>query len=407
MIDRPNQQVDVLDSSSPDSPTLHRLVGGKLLRCGYTTGTCAAAAAKAATTMLITQTPLTEIRHSTPDGTTWLFELHKVVLEKDRVTCAVKKDAGDDPDATDGALIFATVTRQSSGITIDGGFGIGRVTKAGLDQPIGNAAINSVPRRMIDQAVREAAEETDEAGGWQVIISCPTGEQIARKTFNPRLGVIGGISILGTSGIVEPMSNAALVETMAREISILANQGVRNLLIVIGNYGESFVRDSFGLISDEKSAVETQLHGVVKSSNFVGDAISQAVENGFERVLVVGHIGKLVKAGIGMLNTHSSVGDGRMETLVSCALEAGAELAVLSEVLVCASTDAALVVLDQVGLKNPTMDVLARRIQRTLDRHVPETIQVEWVCFMREDGIFTEVARSDGASTLIERWRPN
>ena len=407
MPDRLNAWVDPAVVSNPSSPTPHRLVGGKMLRCGYTTGTCAAVAAKAAALMLIDQTPITEIRHTTPDGTAWLLPIYEVSLHPDHVTCAVRKDAGDDPDATDGALIFATVSRQTAGITIDGGEGIGRVTKAGLDQPVGNAAINSVPRKMIENAVREVAEETDTPGGWQAIISCPTGEQIAKKTFNPRLGVIGGISILGTSGIVEPMSNAALVETMAREISILANQGVQDLLIVIGNYGESFVRDSLGLIKDEENILESRSPGVVKSSNFIGDAISQAVENGFNQVLVVGHIGKMVKAGIGMLNTHSSVGDGRLETLVSCALEAGADLPVLHEVLDCASTDAAMVVLDRARLKTPTMDVLSRRIQRTFERHVPETIQVEWVCFMREDGLFTEVARSDGATSLIERWRLN
>jgi len=366
-----------------------------LLRCGYTTGTCAAAAAKAAATMLLTGQPIATVSFQTPDGTTWQLGVVNPVLSADTASCAVEKDGGDDPDATDGALIYATVTRQPSGITIDGGEGIGRVTKAGLDQPVGAAAINSVPRRMIAQAIREVDD-----GGWRAVISCPTGERIAAKTFNEKLGIIGGISILGTTGIVEPMSNAALIETTAREIAILAAEGKRDLVVVLGNYGETFVRATLGLASDAP-----QGPGLVKSSNFIGDALSAATQQGFERVLVVGHVGKLVKLGIGMLNTHSSVGDGRLETLVACALEAGADADVLRQVLGCVSTDAALMLLLHYGLLQPTIDVLARRMQATFDRFVPDGITVEWLCFMRTGGLFSEIARSTSASELIERWR--
>ena len=395
--------MDSLHTQSPQGfSTLKRLVSGRILRCGYTTGTCAAAAAKAATTMLINQCVVDSVHIETPDGTAWQLEVVEPFFDEDQACCAIVKDAGDDPDATDGALIYATVSRQPTGISIDGGEGIGRVTKAGLDQGVGEAAINSVPRRMIEEAVREIAGLGD-ALGFKVVISCPTGKEIAAKTFNPRLGVIGGISILGTTGIVEPMSNSALVETLAREVSILAATGVRELLVVLGNYGESFVRGTLGLNVDGE--VPQRRFGVVKSSNFIGDAINASVEHGFESVLIVGHVGKLVKVGIGMLNTHSSMGDGRMETLVACALEAGATAELLRQVLDCTSTDAALSLLADNDLMSDTVDVLARRIQATFDRQVPDSVTIEWVCFMRMLGSFTALAQSTGASKLIERWR--
>jgi cobalt-precorrin-5B (C1)-methyltransferase len=392
---------DPLAHPSPyGRPLPRRLVSGKLLRCGYTTGTCATAAAQAAATMLLTGGPVGSVRLETPDGTTWELEVVDPVIEAAEASCAVRKDAGDDPDATDGALIYANVTRQPWGVSIDGGPGVGRVTKAGLDQPVGAAAINSVPRRMIEQAVSAVADEAGDPTGWHVVISCPVGERIAAKTFNPRLGVVGGISILGTTGIVEPMSHAALVETMAREIAVLAADGATDLLVVIGNYGAAFARDTLGLVEGDASRL-----GVVKSSNFIGDAISQAAQHGIERVLVVGHVGKLAKVGIGMLNTHSSVGDGRMETLVASALEAGADAGQLRRMLDCASTDAALAVLVETGLMDATMRVLSRRVQSTFDRHVPEGVDVEWLCFMRWWGAFCDIARSSGATTLIKRWQ--
>jgi cobalt-precorrin-5B (C1)-methyltransferase len=370
--------------------------------------------------MLAGGTPGNHVRFDTPDGSTWCLAIADARIDSGQAACAVRKDSGDDPDATDGALIWATVTRQESGVTIDGGAGIGRVTEVGLDQPVGAAAINSVPRQMIEQAVRRAALAAGAEGGWHVVISCPTGERIAAQTFNPRLGIVGGISILGTTGIVEPMSNAALVDTMARQIAMVAARGVRDLLVVIGNYGESFARDNLGLTSEDalmggqgaltgspgaKTGAGPGRYGVVKSSNFIGDALNQAVEHGFERILLVGHIGKLAKAGIGLLNTHSSVGDGRLETLAACALEAGATGAQARRVLDCVSTDAALAALTRDGLLDPAMAALTRRIQATFERHVPPGVDVEWVCFRRANGTLTPVACSGRATALVDRWR--
>ena len=383
-----------------------RLVGDKWLRCGYTTGTCAAAAAKAATTMLLTGRPLADVRLTTPGGVALTLDVLDAAFDGRQARCAVRKDGGDDPDATDGALIYATVERAAGeAIIIDGGPGIGRVTRPGLDQPVGAAAINSVPRRMIEEAVREA-DPGPGPGGWRVTITCPAGEAIAAKTFNPRLGITGGISILGTTGIVEPMSNAALIETTAREISVLAADGVKDLLVVVGNYGAAFARDNLGLTAAEGLCQPgaQPAYGLVMSSNFIGDAVASAAANDFANVLVIGHLGKLVKLGIGMLNTHSSQGDGRIETLIACALEAGAGLDCLRQLLGCVSTDAAVTVLRAAGLLAGTMAVLGRRIQATFDRHTPAGLRLEWICFTRLDGAFSLVAQSAAPFELVRKW---
>ena len=186
---------------------------GKKLRLGYTTGSCAAAAAKAAAWMLLSGSKKESIRLLTPKGMELTLAVEDICLSPDCVRCAIRKDSGDDPDITRDTLIYAEVRKtETVGIVIDGGQGVGRVTKPGLDQPVGAAAINSVPRLMIREAVEEVCGLFGYTGGMYVVISAPDGETLAKKTFNPRLGIEGGISILGTTGIVEPMSEQALVE---------------------------------------------------------------------------------------------------------------------------------------------------------------------------------------------------
>ena len=189
--------------------------GGKRLRCGYTTGTCAALAAAAATQLLLTKEPPKTMGLMTPKGIFVEVEISQSSLEGGKATCGVVKDAGDDVDATQGLLICAQVeSSEAPGITIDGGLGVGRVTKPGLDQPVGAAAINHVPRQMIASAVEKVQKTFGDSRGLAVTIFVPEGEKIAQKTFNPYMGIVGGISILGTSGIVEPMSIQALIDTL-------------------------------------------------------------------------------------------------------------------------------------------------------------------------------------------------
>ncbi len=232
--------------------------GGKKLRLGYTTGSCAAAAAKAAAYMLLTGRRMERVTLATPKGIRLELEVKEISMGPDAVSCAIEKDSGDDPDVTRGTLVFAEVSRhEAPGVAIDGGVGVGRVTKPGLDQPVGAAAINSVPRRMILEAVEEVRALTDSREGLKVVISVPAGEALAKRTFNPRLGIAGGISILGTTGIVEPMSEQALVDTIRVELRQRRESGAEYVLLTPGNYGSDFIRDGLGI---DPAGADLQFH---------------------------------------------------------------------------------------------------------------------------------------------------
>lgn len=276
------------------------------MRYGFTTGSCAAAASKAAAYMLLTGKRKNEITIETPKGISYTAQLVDINRNENEVSCAVKKDGGDDPDITTGAYIYAKVSyRESSGqkIEIDGGTGVGRVTKPGLDQPVGNAAINHVPRQMIEKEVMQVCRLVDYQGSLRIEISVPDGEKLAGQTFNPRLGIAGGISILGTSGIVEPMSNQAIIDTIRIELNQRRIQGFDYVAVSPGNYGLDFMKKTYGYDLDRS----------VKCSNFIGDTIDMAVELGFQKLLLTGHIGKLIKVAGGIMNTHSKEADCRME----------------------------------------------------------------------------------------------
>lgn len=239
-------------------------------------------------------------------------------LEGGAACCCVTKDGGDDVDATHGLPICARVEAiAGEGILLQGGSGVGRVTRPGLDQPVGEWAINHIPRQMIREAVDAVRRELDEPGGLCVTIFVPGGEEAARKTFNPHLGIEGGISILGTSGIVEPMSVKAIVETTALELRQAAASGARRMVLTPGNYGMEFLaRGGVALPAGVP---------VVRCSNFIGEALDGAGAEGFSSVLLVGHIGKLVKLAGGIMNTHSRWADGRAELFCAHAALCGAD----------------------------------------------------------------------------------
>ena len=295
------------------------------MRYGFTTGSCAAAASKAAAYMLLTGKRKTEITIETPKGIPYTAQLINIVRSEKEVSCAVEKDGGDDPDITTGALIYAKVSygvlaleekQGSPQIVIDGGIGVGRVTKSGLDQPVGNAAINHVPREMIEKEVLQVCSLMDYKGSLMVEIFVPEGEYLAEHTFNPRLGIVGGISILGTSGIVEPMSNQAILDTIKVELNQRMAQGYDYVAVSPGNYGLDFMKKTYGYDLDKS----------VKCSNFIGDTIDMAIELGFQKMLLTGHIGKLIKVSGGIMNTHSKEGDCRMELIVASAVKCGVEV---------------------------------------------------------------------------------
>ena len=364
---------------------------GKRLRLGYTTGSCAAAAAKAAAYMLLTGRRMERAALTTPRGVRLELPVREIRMEPGAVSCAVEKDSGDDPDVTRGTLVFAAVSRtEGTGVTIDGGAGVGRVTRPGLDQPVGAAAINSVPRRMIREGVEEIQALTDDRGGLSVVISVPEGEALAKKTFNPRLGIVGGISILGTTGIVEPMSERALVETIRVELRQRRAAGADYALLTPGNYGSDFIREGLGL--DPALAVQC--------SNFLGDALDLCRELGFRGALLAGHIGKLVKVGGGMLNTHSRYGDCRMEILAAHAAASGLPPEGTAQVLACVSCDEALRILREAGVDRPALARLTERIAFHLAARAGESLEVGAILFSK---VWGELSRTGNAAQLLQQ----
>ena len=364
---------------------------GKKLRFGYTTGSCAAAAAKAAAWMLLTGQKKEEISLITPKGVALTLPVLDITTEQNRVSCAIRKDSGDDPDVTNGTLIYAEVTaKEEPGIAIDGGFGVGRVTKPGLDQSVGSAAINSVPRQMIRENLEEVLTISDQKCGLNVVISVPEGEVLAKKTFNPRLGIVGGISILGTTGIVEPMSEKALVDTIRVELNQRRASGSDYVLLTPGNYGCDFIRA--GLALNAEQAVQT--------SNFIGQSLDICRELGFKGALLVGHIGKLVKIAGGMMNTHSQYGDCRMEILAAHAGSAGLSPEKIGEILQCVACDDALRILKDAGCFEKTMTGLTEKVLFHLRHRAGEDMEIGTILFSKEYGL---LAQSDNAMELIEK----
>ena len=362
--------------------------GGQALRRGWTTGTCAAAAAGAAAELLLTGRAPAVLRLDTPAGIAFDLPVEQPHRDGDAAVCTVRKDAGDDPDITDGVRITAAVRRAADGVTIDGGEGVGRVTRPGLDQPVGSAAINSVPRTMI----REALEPFCAPGrGFLAVISVPGGDKIARSTFNPRLGITGGISILGTSGIVRPMSEAALVESVRLEIRAVRASGADSLLLTPGNYGSGFARDTLRLSSRAQALC----------SNYIGEAIDCAAAEGFASVLLVGHLGKLIKVAGGAMNTHSRVCDGRRETFCAHAALCGAGPEVIRELFAAPTSDAAADILRRCGLLGGVMASITGALEENLRRRAGG-MRIEAVFFTNRLGVLGETA---GARELMDIHR--
>ena len=358
-------------------------VNNKKLRRGHTTGTCAAAATKAATEALLSGKPVDTVTIHTPKGITLDLPVEDMCITDSYVSCAVRKDGGDDIDATHGTLVYSKVSKTESGINIDGGVGVGRVTRKGLDQPVGNAAINRVPRSMIKEAVEDVRFNSDYQGGFDIEISVPEGMEIAKKTFNPRLGIEGGISILGTSGIVEPMSETALVNTIKVEMN-MRSQGNKVLLVVPGNYGKEFSQ-SFPGIDPEKA---------VKCSNFVGEMLDYAVEIDRDIVLV-SNLGKLVKVAGGIMNTHSRNADSRMEILAANAAMAGASIPIVQRIMGCISTDDALDVINEENLIDDVSKLLIDKVEFYMNHRTGGKIRTAAVMFSSVYGLLAKTSLAD------------
>lgn len=364
------------------------------MRNGFTTGSCAAAASKAAVYMLLTGQEKKSITIDTPKGISYNAEILDIKLSEKEVSCAVKKDSGDDPDVTNGAMIYSTVSfaegEGEQSVIIEGGKGVGKVTKPGLDRPVGDAAINTVPRQMIEKEVLDVLNLLDIKENIKVVISVPEGEEIAKKTFNPKLGIEGGISIIGTSGIVEPMSTQAILDTIKIELKQRKELGFDYVAISPGNYGLDFMRDTYGYDLDRS----------VKCSNFIGQTVDMAVELGFKDVLFVGHIGKLIKVAGGIMNTHSKEADCRMEIICALGLKHDVPEDILKKILDCVTTEEAGKLLKECGKCDEVFEDAAKKVCENLDKRAQGKIKSECVLFSKELG---ELAKSKGAADFIER----
>lgn len=360
----------------------------KRLKCGYTTGSCAAMAAKAACIMLLTGKQVEQVDIPTPKGIDVWADVIDIEILHDKVTCAIVKDGGDDIDATHGLKIFAFVRKSENGITIDGGAGVGRVTKKGLNQPVGNAAINSVPRKMIEEEVLKVCQSVGYTKGIEVIISVPFGEEVAEKTFNPRLGVVGGISIIGSSGIVEPQSLKAISDTIYVEMKVLRENGIKEMIATPGNYGEAFIRE----MKNIKDVNE------VKCSNFIGDTLDYALELGFKKLLFIGHIGKFVKLAGGIMNTHSSFADCRMEILAAHGALFGANA---KEILECITTDEVIEVLEKENIREKVMQSIIKKAEYHVSQRVHNEVETGVMMFSNEYGL---LAVGENAKKLLNNF---
>lgn len=385
----------------------------KKLRLGITTGTCSAAAAQAAAMQLLLGVESHAVTLRTPKGMTVSVPVYLLESDSRKASYKVVKDSGDDPDVTNGTDVCVTVEyvkqrvrEQTDGsqdsscaftsesfpyLTLDGGIGIGRVTKEGLEQAVGQAAINRVPRQMIFAAVADVCEKANVCEPLHITVWMPEGETLAKRTFNPKLGIEGGISVLGTSGILEPMSEQAIVATIETEIRQLHAVGEEKILVTPGNYGQAYASEYLKL----------DLTKSVKSSNYIGDTIDLAISYGMNDFLLVGNIGKLVKLAAGIFNTHSKVADGRGEIFAVHAAMAGAEAKVVQEIYDCINTDRMLDVLEREGLREVVMQSILAAIEKHVAGRVGDTMRFGVIVFSEKYGY---LGQTSDAERELNKW---
>lgn len=392
----------------------------KQLRMGITTGTCAAAAAKAAAAKLLLGVKQDSVRIDTPKKIPVEVSVELAEESANQVSCAVIKDSGDDPDVTNRAKIVVSVEKpegekrseaigakkvpengrlpENSAIPekafqsadfpwlyLDGGVGVGRVTRKGLEQGIGQAAINTVPRQMIFAAVGEICELAEYRDVLLITVSVPEGEALAERTFNPRLGIVDGISILGTSGILEPMSEKAIVDTIEAQIRQLSALGVTNLCVTPGNYGQEYASKYLHL----------DLKRSVKSSNYIGETLDLAVSYGMKNFLLVGNVGKLVKLAAGIMNTHSKVADGRCEIFAVHTVLCGGGRQMAEEIMACINTEEMLTLLDRWKLKDAVLESICKKIGENLQRRGGRNIRCGAALFSEKYGYLGQTPGTD------------
>lgn len=367
-------------------------VNGKKLRKGFTTGTCATAATAAAISMILNQEIEEKFTVKTANGIEVTMDIKNPSFSEYTASAAVEKDGGDDADATHGLLIYSTVTLLpgTNNIEIDGGKGVGRVTQKGLKCAVGMAAINPTPREMIEKTARALLGPDC---GARIIISVPGGEETAKLTYNSRLGIVGGISILGTTGIVNPMSEESWKASITIELTMIYNQGYRSVVLAPGNYGEDFATNFLGIPP----------HRIVNMSNFIGHVLKEVQRIGFTRVLMVGHMGKFVKVAGGIFSTHSKDSDARMEILIANLALLGAPIELLERVDRCITTEAAGSLIKEFQYEEVykiIVDKIKFRCERLLRNRKPE-VTIDVVTFSTDEGFLASTKNLD---EITEEW---
>ncbi|WP_322627161.1 cobalt-precorrin-5B (C(1))-methyltransferase CbiD [Aedoeadaptatus coxii] len=345
------------------------IVDGKSMRMGYTTGTCAVAATQAAITSLESGETVDLVRVQVPAGDVLAIETREISRSHKLATYSVIKDSGDDPDITDGMELQVTVEKTEDGkITWRKGKGVGVFTEGSLFGTEGELAINPVPKKEITKILEEHKGE-----GIAIEINIPEGEALAKKTFNPRLGIVGGLSILGTSGLVRPMSKDAYVATINMELESLKHLGVESIVLTPGHYGESYAKKHY------------ENDRVVQVSNYFGDALCLARDKGFMKIIVLGHIGKMAKLAIGIFQTHSAVADGRMESLAYYLFKMNAPREFIESVEKEVTAERALIRCREEGYGD-ILEVMERGIEERVKRYLKrEDMDIHGKIYTMED----------------------
>ena len=360
----------------------------RFLKYGITTGASAAAAAKAAVIALVSN-PVERVVIPTPIGLRFEIPVKESKKLSDHSAVAtVVKDAGDDIDATDKIEISATVKLTSDGkVTIKSGKGVGKVTKPGLAVPVGESAVNPVPRKMIRDAVEEALPE---GKGAEVVIDIPEGEKVAKKTLNAKLGIVGGISVLGTTGVVKPLSMEACRRSLVPQIDVALAEGYKRIFVVPGNIGERITKKLFK-VSDE---------AIVQTGDFMGYMFRKMVEKGVTEIMFVGHPGKMVKLAAGIFNTHHKMGDARAEVIAAYAAAVGADSKAINGILQSNTTEEAAKLLKQAGLLRATFNLIAEKIRSRVMERIQGKAEVS-VIIVSLDGA---ILGMDKTARCAEPW---
>ena len=349
----------------------------KILRSGYTTGACAAAGVKAALIFMTSNKMVNNVEITALDGTILTIPINSINLVESNGSEAIRveviKDSGDDPDITNGTSVFTEVRRiAGEEIIFRAGEGVGTVTKSGLSVPVGEPAINPKPRELISNVIKEFFADPV---GIEVTISIPAGVELAKKTLNPVLGVEGGLSVIGTTGVLRPMSEEAFKKSLVPQIDVAIDAGYDSLIFVPGKIGE---------VAALKLGLPKE--AIVETSNFIGYMLEAAVEREVKNVLLLGHIGKLAKVAAGVFYTHNRIADCRLETIAACAAAEGLGYKAVKQILNANTTEEAIRIIDENGFER-VYQKIAKRASTRAYRYIFGKVYVGTILIDRENDI--------------------